>query len=81
MLTVIFSVFAFCFVLERVVPGWRLPKSRTWPLRVLAINACSSSKDERAPNGALIDAGKRDQLARRRLATKATNPRPPSISA
>jgi sterol desaturase/sphingolipid hydroxylase (fatty acid hydroxylase superfamily) len=38
MLTVIFAVFAFCFVLERVIPGWRLPKVRTWPLRVLAIN-------------------------------------------
>jgi len=39
MLSVIFAVFAFCFVLERVAPGWRLPVVRTWPLRVLAINA------------------------------------------
>ena len=38
MLTVIFAVLAFCFVLERVIPGWRLPVVRTWPLRVLAIN-------------------------------------------
>ena len=38
-LTIIFSVFAFCFVLERVIPGWHLPKVRTWPLRVLAINS------------------------------------------
>jgi sterol desaturase/sphingolipid hydroxylase (fatty acid hydroxylase superfamily) len=37
-LIIIFSVFAFCFVLERVIPGWHLPKVRTWPLRVLAIN-------------------------------------------
>src|SRR5262245_62066263 len=25
-------------LLERAVPGWRLPKVRTWPLRVVAIN-------------------------------------------
>ena len=37
-LTIIFSVFAFCFALERIIPGWNLPKVRTWPLRVLAIN-------------------------------------------
>ncbi|MCU0868440.1 MAG: sterol desaturase family protein [Burkholderiales bacterium] len=39
MLPVVFSVFVFCFVLERLRPGWALPKVRTWPLRVLAINA------------------------------------------
>ena len=39
MLLIIISVFIFCFVLERVVPGWRLPQVRTWPTRVLAINA------------------------------------------
>ena len=39
MLPTIFAVFAFCFVLERVVPGWRLPHVRTWPLRVVLINA------------------------------------------
>jgi sterol desaturase/sphingolipid hydroxylase (fatty acid hydroxylase superfamily) len=38
MLTIIFIVFACCFVLERVIPGWQLPTVRTWPLRVLAIN-------------------------------------------
>lgn len=38
-LPLIVSVFAFCFVLERCVPGWRLPHVRGWPLRVLAINA------------------------------------------
>ena len=33
MLSIILSVFVFCFVLERIIPGWRLPKVRTWPLR------------------------------------------------
>ncbi len=27
-----------CMVLERVRPGWRLPRVKTWPLRVIAIN-------------------------------------------
>lgn len=27
-----------CLALERVIPGWRLPAVRTWPLRVVAIN-------------------------------------------
>jgi sterol desaturase/sphingolipid hydroxylase (fatty acid hydroxylase superfamily) len=39
MLPVIFTVFALCFVLERCVPGWALPRVRRWPLRVLAVNA------------------------------------------
>jgi len=39
MLPTIFIVFFACFLLERVIPGWRLPHVRTWPLRVLAINA------------------------------------------
>jgi sterol desaturase/sphingolipid hydroxylase (fatty acid hydroxylase superfamily) len=39
MLAVIFVSFAACFVLERVHPGWPLPRVRTWPLRVLAVNA------------------------------------------
>ena len=38
MLAVIFAVFAGCFVLERCLPGWRLPASRGWWWRVLAIN-------------------------------------------
>ena len=38
MLTVILAVFAGCFVLERCLPGWRLPASRGWWWRVLAIN-------------------------------------------
>src|SRR5687768_15272048 len=39
MLWIILSVFVCCFILERVVPGWQLPRVRTWPARVLAINA------------------------------------------
>jgi sterol desaturase/sphingolipid hydroxylase (fatty acid hydroxylase superfamily) len=38
MLATILAVFVVCFVLERVVPGWRLPHVRTWPIRVVAIN-------------------------------------------
>jgi sterol desaturase/sphingolipid hydroxylase (fatty acid hydroxylase superfamily) len=37
-LTTILAVFACCFVLERIFPGWPLPRVRTWPLRVLLIN-------------------------------------------
>jgi sterol desaturase/sphingolipid hydroxylase (fatty acid hydroxylase superfamily) len=32
------AVFAFCFVLERLIPGWPLPQVKTWPLRVVAVN-------------------------------------------
>lgn len=39
MLHIIFAVFALCFLIERLVPGWPLPCVRTWPLRVLLINA------------------------------------------
>jgi len=39
MLPIILAVFVFCFALERVIPGWRLPQVATWPLRVLLINA------------------------------------------
>lgn len=39
MLYVIFAAFVFCFLLERAVPGWPLPRVRTWPLRVLLVNA------------------------------------------
>lgn len=38
MLPVIFAVFVCCFVLERLCPGWPLPRVKTWPVRVLAIN-------------------------------------------
>jgi sterol desaturase/sphingolipid hydroxylase (fatty acid hydroxylase superfamily) len=39
MLPWIFVGFAGFFVLERAFPGWALPRVRTWPLRVIAINA------------------------------------------
>ncbi|MFO1311638.1 MAG: sterol desaturase family protein [Burkholderiales bacterium] len=39
MLGTIFAAFAVCFLVERIVPGWRLPCVRTWPVRVVAINA------------------------------------------
>ena len=38
MLPIILAIFVFCFVLERVFVGWKLPKVKTWPLRVLLIN-------------------------------------------
>jgi sterol desaturase/sphingolipid hydroxylase (fatty acid hydroxylase superfamily) len=38
MLITIFGVFVFCFALERIIPGWRLPHVRTWPVRVVLIN-------------------------------------------
>jgi sterol desaturase/sphingolipid hydroxylase (fatty acid hydroxylase superfamily) len=38
MLSIIIISFVFCFVLERVIPGWKLPKVPTWPIRVLVIN-------------------------------------------
>ncbi len=28
----------FCFIIERVRPGWKLVSVRTWPTRVIAIN-------------------------------------------
>jgi sterol desaturase/sphingolipid hydroxylase (fatty acid hydroxylase superfamily) len=39
MLWLIFSAFAGCFILERIFPGWPLPRVRSWPLRVLLVNA------------------------------------------
>ena len=38
MLTSIIIVFAFCFIIERIKPGWKLPEVPTWTIRVLAIN-------------------------------------------
>jgi sterol desaturase/sphingolipid hydroxylase (fatty acid hydroxylase superfamily) len=38
-IVIIFAVFALCFILERSSPGWTLPHVRTWPFRVLVINA------------------------------------------
>lgn len=39
MIGTILIIFVLCFVLEREVPGWRLPQVKTWPIRVLLINA------------------------------------------
>ncbi len=38
MLPIIFGVFIACFILERIIPGWKLPSVPTWTIRVLAIN-------------------------------------------
>ena len=38
MLVIIFAVFAGCFLLERLIPGWKLPAVPTWTIRVLAVN-------------------------------------------
>jgi sterol desaturase/sphingolipid hydroxylase (fatty acid hydroxylase superfamily) len=38
MLPLILGVFVLCFIIERIVPGWRLPRVETWPLRVVLVN-------------------------------------------
>jgi sterol desaturase/sphingolipid hydroxylase (fatty acid hydroxylase superfamily) len=38
MLPIILAIFALCVAIERLHPGWTLPRVRSWPLRVLAIN-------------------------------------------
>ncbi len=38
MLIIIFSVFNFCFMLERIFTGWEFPELATWTIRVIAIN-------------------------------------------
>ena len=38
MLIIIFLIFVLCFILESCIPGWKLPKVSTWPLRVILIN-------------------------------------------
>lgn len=38
-LLVVLGVFVACFALERLRPGWALPRIRTWPIRVVAVNA------------------------------------------
>lgn len=38
MLLKLILVFSVCFLIERIMPGWRLPKVRTWPIRTLALN-------------------------------------------
>ena len=39
MLLTIMIIFCGCFILERIIPGWNLPNIKTWPVRVLLINA------------------------------------------
>ncbi|MBL8173945.1 MAG: sterol desaturase family protein, partial [Bryobacterales bacterium] len=39
MLPYVFALAAICFIAERLFPGWKLPPIRTWPLRVVAVNA------------------------------------------
>ncbi len=38
MLPIIIGVFALCFIIERLIPGWKLPDVPTWTIRVLAVN-------------------------------------------
>lgn len=38
MLLIIFIVFGFCFLIERIKPGWNLPNVPTWTIRVLGVN-------------------------------------------
>ncbi|RKP48201.1 sterol desaturase family protein [Trinickia fusca] len=38
MIAIAFLVIACCFLVERLIPGWPLPKVRHWPARVLLIN-------------------------------------------
>lgn len=38
MLWYVFGLAVFCFILERVKPGWALPSVRTWRARVVLIN-------------------------------------------
>lgn len=39
MLLKLILIFVGCFIVEKIIPGWRLPKVKGWPLRVLLINA------------------------------------------
>lgn len=34
----VISVFAFCFILKRIILGWKLPEVPTWTIRVITIN-------------------------------------------
>ena len=38
MLKIILAILIGCFVLERIIPGWKLPHVKTWPVRVVLIN-------------------------------------------
>lgn len=39
MLAYVFGLAGCCLVLERLIPGWQLPAVRTWPYRVVIVNA------------------------------------------
>lgn len=39
MLPYIIAIFVVCFLIECLGTGWKLPVVKTWPIRVLAINA------------------------------------------
>src|SRR5690242_21891400 len=38
MLLYVFAFAVVCLLLERLHPGWALPRVRTWPVRVIAVN-------------------------------------------
>ena len=38
MLPYLLAIAFFCFIIERVFPGWPLPSVKTWPFRVIAVN-------------------------------------------
>lgn len=38
MLIKLIGVFTICFVVERLFPGWKLPRIATWPWRVVMVN-------------------------------------------
>ena len=38
MLITLICIFAVCFVIERIVPGWKLPRIASWPWRVVIVN-------------------------------------------
>ena len=38
MLPYILAAFVFCFILERLIPGWQMPRVKTWPIRVVVVN-------------------------------------------
>ena len=38
MLPYLLAIAAGCFLLERIFPGWPLPRVKTWPFRVIIVN-------------------------------------------
>ena len=38
MLKYVLAILALCFIVERLRPGWTLPRVKTWPVRVIIIN-------------------------------------------